>query len=73
MIPISKYFLHELNTDQHCVKGVRIRSFSVRNLPAFGLNTEIFSVSSHTQSEFGKIRTRKSPNTDTFHAVQNDI
>ena len=27
------------------------------------------SVSLHIQSEYGKIRTRKTPNTDTFHAL----
>ena len=29
-----------------------------------------YSISLHIQSECGKIRTRKIPNTDTFHAVQ---
>ena len=37
--------------------------------PAFGLNMEKYSVSLLIQSECGKIRTRKTPNTDTFHAV----
>ena len=37
--------------------------------PAFGLNTERCSASLRIQSECGKIRTRKTPNTDTFHAV----
>ena len=49
----------------HCVKSVRIRSFSRPYFPAFGLNTEI-------QSECGKIRTRKTPNTDIFHAACNE-
>ena len=35
--------------------------------PAFGLNTEIYSVNLHIQSECGKIRTRKTPNTVPFH------
>ena len=35
----------------------------------FGLNTEIYSVSLRIQSKYGKIRTRKTPNTDTFYAV----
>ena len=37
--------------------------------PAFGLNTERYRVSLRIQSECGKIRTRITPNTDTFHAV----
>ena len=37
--------------------------------PAFRLNTERYSVSLHYQSKCGKIRTRKTPNTVTFHAV----
>ena len=55
--------------DLHCVKSVRIRSFSGPYFPAFGLNTEICGVSLHIQSECGKMRTRKTPNTVTFHAV----
>ena len=49
------------------MKSVRIWSFSGPGLPAFGLNTEILNF--QIQSECGKIRTRKTPNTDTFHAV----
>ena len=37
--------------------------------PAFGLNTERCFVSLPIQSECGKIRTRKTPYLDTFHAV----
>ena len=36
---------------------------------AFELNTERYSVSLCIQFEFGKIRTRKTQNTDTFHAL----
>ena len=53
----------------HHVKSVRIRSFSGSYFPAFGLNTGRYRVSLRIPSECGKIRTRKSPNTDTFHAV----
>ena len=53
----------------NCVKSVRIRSFSDSHFPAVGLNTEIFSLSFRIQSECGKIRNRKTPNTDIFHAV----
>ena len=48
---------------------VRIQSFSGPYFPAFGLNTERYSVSLRIQSECGKIRTRKTLNTETFHAV----
>ena len=36
---------------------------------AVRLNTERYGVCLHIQSECGKIRTRKTPNTDTFNAV----
>ena len=36
---------------------------------AFGLNTERYEVSLRIQSKYGKIRSRKTPNTDTFHVV----
>ena len=44
----------------HYVKSVRIRSYSGPHFPAFGLNI---------QSECGKMRTRVTPNADTFHPV----
>ena len=53
----------------HCVKSVRIRSFSGLYFPVFGLNTERYSVSLRIQPEFWKIRTTKTPNIDIFHAV----
>ena len=53
----------------HCVKSVRIRGFSGPYFPAFGLNTERYSVSLRIQFECGKIRTRTSPNKDNFHVV----
>ena len=53
----------------HCVKSARIRGFSGPYFPAFGLNTDRYGVSFGIQSECGKIQTRKTPNTDTLHAV----
>ena len=53
----------------HCVKSVRIRSYSGPYFPAFGLNTERCEVFHRIQSKYGKIRTRITSNTDTFHAV----
>ena len=53
----------------HCLKSVRIRSFSGPYFAAFRLNREINSVNLHIQSECEKMRTRKTPNTDTFYVV----
>ena len=53
----------------HCVKSVRIRSFSGPYFLVFGLNTERYRVSLRIQSECVKIRTRKTPNTGTYYAV----
>ena len=54
---------------KHCVKCVRIRSYSGPYFLTFGLNTEKYSVSLRIQSECAKMRKRITPNTDTFHAV----
>ena len=43
--------------------------FSGPYFSTFGLNSERYGVSHLIQSECGKIRTRKTSNTDTFHAV----
>ena len=53
----------------HCVKSVRIWNLSGPYFPAFRLNTEIYQVNLCIQSKCWKIRTRKTPNTDTFLAV----
>ena len=55
--------------NNHCVKSVRIRSYSGPYFPAFGLNMERYSVSLHIQSKYGKMLTRITPNMDTFYAV----
>ena len=57
------------NTD-HCVKIVRVRSYSDPLFYAFGLNIERYYVSLRIQSECGKMRTRITPNTDPFYAVK---
>ena len=44
------------------------RRFFGPYFPAFGLNMEIYRVNIRIQSKYGKIRTKKSPNTDTFQA-----
>ena len=53
----------------HCLKNVRIQSFSGPYFLTFILNTKRYGVSLHIQSECGKIRNRKTPNTGTFYAV----
>ena len=53
----------------HCVKSVRIRSYSDPYFPTLGLNAESYFVSLRIQSECGKIRNIITPNTDTFYAV----
>ena len=52
------------------MKSVRIWSFSGPYFPIFGMNKERYGVSFRIQSELGKIRTRKTPNKDTFYAMQ---
>ena len=53
----------------HCVKSVRIRSYSDPDFSAFGLNAKRYSVSLRIQSECRWIRARITPKTDTFYAV----
>ena len=52
--------------DQYCAKSVCISKFSGPYSPRFGLNKELFSVNIRFQSECGKIRTRKTRNSDTL-------
>ena len=44
--------------------------FFLSILSAFGLNTERYEVYVSIQSECGKTRIRKTPNTDTFYSVR---
>ena len=48
------------------MKSICIRSFSGPCFPTFGLSTERYSISLCIQLESGKIRTRKTPHTDTL-------
>ena len=52
------------NCENHCVKTVRIQSFSGPYFPALRLNTKKYFISLRIQSECGKIQTSKTPNTD---------
>ena len=58
--------------NKHCGKSVRTRNYSGLYFPAFGLNTERYSVCGKMR-ECGKIWTRITPNTDTFYAVKRKI
>ena len=49
-------YSHFMFGESHCVKSVRIRSYSGPHFPAFGLNA-------------GKMKARITPNTDTFYSV----
>ena len=53
----------------HCLKNIIIRHFSGPYFPAFGINMEWYFMLLRIQSESGKIQTRKTLNTDTFHAM----
>ena len=53
----------------HCVKSVRIRSYSGPHFPVFGVNTERYAVSFRIQSKCGKMRIRITPNAANFHAT----
>ena len=44
--------------------------YSGPHFPTFGLNTGRYSLSFRIQSKCGEMRTRITPNTDTFHAVK---
>ena len=50
------------------VESVRIRNYGP-HFAVFALNRERYSASLRIQSKRGKIRTRITPNTDTFYAV----
>ena len=51
--------LKSIKSNFPCVKSVRIGSYSGPHFPAFGLNTERYSVSLRIESEYEKIRTIK--------------
>ena len=69
MLETCPEFLRHVHEYTHYVKSVHIQSFSGPYFPEFGLNTERYGVSLCIQSKCGKIRTRKTPDMDTFHAV----
>ena len=49
--------------------ALRIKSYSGPHFLPFGLNTERYGVSLRIQSNYGKMRTRITPNTYTFYDV----
>ena len=56
--------------NKHYVQSACVQSYSGPYFTAFGPNKEIYFVFLRIQSECGKIRTKISPNTDTFYAVK---
>ena len=48
-------------------KKYQYSEFSNWYFPAFGLNTEIYTANLRIQSECGKIQTRNTLNTNSFH------
>ena len=50
-------------------ENFRIWCFSGPYFPAYQLNIETYIVSLRIRSKFGKIRIRKTLNTDIFHAM----
>ena len=66
---VKRVFFQEELQNVHCIKSVRILSFSGPYFPAFGLNTEIYGVNLRVQSKCGKMRVRKTRNMGTFHKV----
>ena len=60
-----------MRASNHCVKSVFIPSYSDPHFPAFALNTERYPVFLRIQSEFGKMRTRITPNTYTYYYAVN--
>ena len=61
--------VHTMCYKNNCVKCACIRSFSGPYFSAFRLNIERYRIFLRIQYKCGKIQTRKTPNTDTFHAV----
>ena len=51
------------------MKSVRTWSYCSPYFPAFGLNTDRYSVAVIIQTECGNIWIRITPNTDTFYSV----
>ena len=73
MVLLMCTILMELNCLQdyeHCVKSAGIWGFTGPHFSAFGLITEIYRLNLSIQSECGKMRTRKTSNTNTFYAVE---
>ena len=69
IIFFSKFCFCQSLDIMHCMKSVRIRSFSGPYFPAFGLNTDRYSVSLRIQSECRKMRSKKALSTHFCRAV----
>ena len=69
LFKVNNEYEHKFYRIYFWVKSAHIRSYSGPHFPAFGLNTERYSVFLRIHSECGKMRPRIVPNTDTFYAV----
>ena len=67
LIKLIKNFVVWNSRHFQCIKAFRTRSFSSLYFPDFGVNTEKIFLNLLILFECGKMRTRKTPNTDTFH------
>ena len=56
----------DAENDAQCVKSAAIWSFPSLYFPTFGLKTKRYSIFLYIQSKCGKIRNRKTVNTDNF-------
>ena len=65
---IREQVIGKFELKQH-VKSAFIWNCSGPHFPTFGLDLERYGVSLRIQSECGKMQTRITPNTDTFHTV----
>ena len=69
--PLPTYLMYGplIPNDWHCVKSVRIWSYSDLHFPTFGLNMGRYSVSLRIQSKCWKMQITIIPNMDTFYEV----
>ena len=65
----ERFFSYSILTSSHCVKVSLFVLISGPHFPAFGIDTKRYGVSPRNQCECGKMRTRITPNTDTFNVV----
>ena len=68
-LPIQNFSWKKIKSLLHCVKSFLIWGFTHPYFLAFRLTTKRYGGSPRIQSKYWKIRTRETPNMDTFYAV----